>query len=346
MDKYQISILTEEDYEEYKRFLKENKESLYEHSLEVKELVSKYFKFKPKYLIAKENNKIVGALPLFEAKSLIQGKRLVSIPFFPYGGVIGECKKGLLETAKELSKDVKFLQIRQRNGLEPELEKDFVRQAPILDFLVNLTESPEEMWASLKRDVRKNIKKAKKNGLKFELGRNKKELDDFYDIYLNTRKKRGVPAWPKGLFEEALKSHDSLIGLVYQKDKPIAAGFFSFYNKEIVYGFSGADYNKINLCPYHLLVWNMCRYGIKKGYTVLDYGPTTKEMNDGGLFDFKSRWCDEHNELPYYFYAANKENVPALQNDFKLYKLYGKIWSRLPKWVINKISPFIIRQFS
>lgn len=350
MEKYEISLLREQDYDKYRQFVEENEEALYEHSLEVKDLVTKHFKFKPVYLIAREKitGKVGGILPLFKAKSFIEGTRLVSIPFFPFGGVIGkdeEAKKALLNKAKRMASKAKFLQIRQRNGLSEELAEGFIRQAPILDFLIYLKHSEIEMWGSLKRDVRRNIKKAKKNGLKFKKGRGRKELDDFYEIYLDTRKRRGVPAWPYKLFEEALKSYDSLIGIVYYHDKPIAAGFFSFYGKEVIYGFSGADYEKIFLCPYHLLVWNICRYGIKNGYEVLDYGPTTKEMNDGGLFNFKSRWCDEYNELPYYFYAKKRKNVPDFKKSLGIYRFYGKVWGLLPKWVIKKISPFVIRQF-
>ena len=63
------------------------------------------------------------------------------------------------------------------------------------------------------------------------------------------------------------------------------------------------------------------------------------------MYKFKDRWCNEKNPIHYYFYARDDKGIPALKNAFSLYKLYGKVWSKLPKCVIKKISPFIIRQF-
>ncbi len=356
MSEYWISILKEEDYEDYKRFLEENKTSRYEHSLEIKDLVSKYFKFKPIYLIARENadeknkDEIVGALPLFEAKSFIEGKRLVSVPFFPFGGVIGkdiECKKALLDKAKNVASNYKFLEIRQRNEWKSELEEGFVKQTPIIDFLLHFKETEGETFNSLDKRVRYDIRKAQKNNLKVKLGKEKELFNDFYKIYLNTKKKRGVPAWPKGLFSEAIEKSNFLVGVTYLNQKPIAGGLFILQPeyKEIEYGFGGVDYKYARLCPYYILLWEIVKYGIKNNYEVLDFGGTTKELNEGNLYAFKDRWCKEKKEIPYYFYSLKKENIPALQNDFKLYKLYGKIWGLLPKWVIKRISPLVIRQF-
>lgn len=350
MERYGISILKEEDYEEYNHFVsdKNNKEILYEHSLEVKDLVSRHFSFKPVYLVAKEENKIVGALPLFEAKSFIEGKRLVSIPFFPFGGVIGkdiQCKKELLKKAREMAETVRFLEIRQRNELEPELTENFVQQSPITDFLLYFGKTEEETFISLDKRVRYDIKKAQRNNLKVQLGKEKKLLDDFYEIYLNTKKKRGVPAWPYDLFKDALETCNCLIGVTYLENKPIASAFFFLHKAEIEYGFAGADYKYAFLCPYYVLLWETIRYGIRNNYQVLDFGGTTKEMSEGTLYAFKERWCKKKKEISYYFYAGDKKKIPTLKRSFKAYKLYGKIWSLLPRIVIKKISPFVIRQF-
>ena len=73
MQDYFVEELREEDYPNYNDYLKNNPQSHYGHSLKIKELITKYFKFKPRYLVAKktDNHAIVGILPLFEAHSLI-----------------------------------------------------------------------------------------------------------------------------------------------------------------------------------------------------------------------------------------------------------------------------------
>jgi hypothetical protein len=60
-------------------------------------VVEKIYKHKPIYLIAKEEDEIKGFLPLFSMRSMIFGKKLVSVPFAPYGGVCADNK--LIENA-------------------------------------------------------------------------------------------------------------------------------------------------------------------------------------------------------------------------------------------------------
>jgi serine/alanine adding enzyme len=336
----EIEILKEKDYALYDEFVSQNDDAFYVHSLDVMDLVKKHFKFSPCYIIAKKDGIIIGALPLFKAKSIIEGTRFVSIPFFPFGGVIGEGKNEILDKSKEVSSTGKYLEIRQRGEI---FSSDFVKQSPIIDFILPLKDSEDEMLSSLDKRVRYDIRKAKKNNLEVKLGK-VELLEDFYNVYLHTKKMRGVPAWPFGLFKEAINM-DTLIGVTYLEGKPIAAAFFFMHGKEIEYGFGGANYKYTSLCPYYILLWEVIRYGIDRKFEVLDFGGTTKEINEGNLYAFKERWCPIKKEIPYYFYAKNKKNIPSMESSFGLYRIYAKVWRLLPIPVIKAISPFIIRQF-
>lgn len=55
--------------------------------LELQREEEKTYKHKPIYIIAKEEGEIKRVLPLFLMRSLIFGKKLVSVPFAPSGGV-------------------------------------------------------------------------------------------------------------------------------------------------------------------------------------------------------------------------------------------------------------------
>jgi len=66
-------------------------------------VVEKTYNHKPLYLIAKENGVIKGVLPLFLMRSVIFGKKLVSVPFAPYGGVCADSEtveKALIDEVK------------------------------------------------------------------------------------------------------------------------------------------------------------------------------------------------------------------------------------------------------
>ncbi|MBI2102594.1 peptidoglycan bridge formation glycyltransferase FemA/FemB family protein [Candidatus Woesearchaeota archaeon] len=344
----EVRLLNKDEYETYQSFVKNHPDALYLHGLEIMDLIVHHFRFSPSYLVAWVDGSIRGVLPLFKTSSLVEGVRYVSIPFFPFGGVVSdddEVTKMLLEKAKELAQDGKFLEIRQQKPLKEDLVSHFVKQSPITDFLIDLRSSEEEMLASFSKDVRYDIRKAQKNGLIVVIGTEKKRLDDFYNVYLNTRKRRGVPAWPYTLFEEALRTCTTTIAVTYLGEKPIAAAFLFFDRETIEYAFAGTDYCYNKISPYYILLWEIICYGITQKYAIVDLGGSTREMNDGNMYAFKEKWATRQREIPYYFYAADSKDIPSLDASFGLYRLYGKVWRLLPKKMIEVISPIVIRQF-
>jgi len=55
--------------------------------------------------LQKEEDEIKGVLPLFLMRSIFFGKKLVSVPFAPYGGVCGDnetIENALVEEAKRI----------------------------------------------------------------------------------------------------------------------------------------------------------------------------------------------------------------------------------------------------
>ena len=123
-----------------------------------------------------------------------------SIPFFPFGGVLGEndsCKEIILKKAQTLideNRNFKFLQIRQREELSINLSVPFILQKPITNFFLDLKGTEDQMFNSLDKRVRYDIRKAKKHGLTFLLNNSQELLSDFYEVYLNTRKRRSIIA--------------------------------------------------------------------------------------------------------------------------------------------------------
>jgi len=202
------------------------------------------------------------------------------------------------------------------------------------------------MFNSLDKRVRYDIRKSRKYGLRVEIGKSKNLLDDFYEVYLNTRKKRGLPSWDYNLFLDALEKWNTRVAITYDNDKPIA-GCFLFMEKDIIeYAFAGADYKFNYKCPYYSLIWEIISYGIKNNYKVLEFGGSNKQMNEGKIYSFKDRWCSEKHSVAYYFYANDDKDIPIMEESFGLYKLYGFVWSKLPKKVIRFISPYVLREFS
>jgi len=104
----EITELRREDEKVWDSYVLKSSTSTFYHQIGWRNVVEKTYKHKPIYLIAKENSEIKGVLPLFLMRSLIFGKKLVSVPFAPYGGVCADnetVKKAFVEDAKRITKE-------------------------------------------------------------------------------------------------------------------------------------------------------------------------------------------------------------------------------------------------
>jgi hypothetical protein len=89
----EITDLKREDEKAWDEYVLNSNSSTFYHQIGWRNVVEKTYKHKPVYLIAKENGELKGVLPLFLMKSIIFGKKLVSVPFAPYGGVCLKSKR-------------------------------------------------------------------------------------------------------------------------------------------------------------------------------------------------------------------------------------------------------------
>jgi len=96
----EITELRREDEKAWDSYILKSGTSTFYHQIGWRKVVEKTYKHKPIYLIAKEEGEIKGVLPLFLMRSWLFGKKLVSVPFAPYGGVCADDKtieKALVE---------------------------------------------------------------------------------------------------------------------------------------------------------------------------------------------------------------------------------------------------------
>jgi hypothetical protein len=116
MTKLEITELRREDEKAWDAYVYNSSSSTFYHQLGWRNVVQKTYKHKPIYLIAKEEE--------FLMRSMIFGKKLVSVPFGPYGGACADnetVEKALVEEAKRITKefDADYLELRDltENGL-------------------------------------------------------------------------------------------------------------------------------------------------------------------------------------------------------------------------------------
>ncbi|MEN3047044.1 MAG: GNAT family N-acetyltransferase [Candidatus Hydrothermales bacterium] len=176
------------------------------------------------------------------------------------------------------------------------------------NFITNLVTYSVFIKLNEKLKIRKGhlalIKSAKKNKIEIKISREKRDIEIFHNLYIETMKrKKASPFYffPFSFIEDFFKYFDeSYIIIAFLKDNPIAASMFLGYNKFFHYFLSGSDYNYSKYGGSHLIIFEAIDFAKKKGFEILHLGGGMKGKDS--LFLFKSGFSDFF--LPYYVYGV------------------------------------------
>jgi hypothetical protein len=100
MTKLEIAELKRENEKAWDSYVHNSDSSTFYHQIGWRNVIEKTYKHKSVYLIAKEEE--------FLMRSMLFGKKLVSVPFGPYGGVCADnetVKDVLIDEAKRIAED-------------------------------------------------------------------------------------------------------------------------------------------------------------------------------------------------------------------------------------------------
>jgi len=341
----EIRELKKADEKIWDEYVYRSADSTFFHQIGWKRVVEKTYGHKPIYLVAEEDGEIKGVLPLFLMKSRIFGKKLVSVPFAPYGGVCADnerIKKSILQEAEEIAKKYKvdymeFRNLTKMNGTRYDVATHYTT------FIIQLTQDLNETWQSLRRDKKKGVKKAKKVGLDIEWG---EEIDTFYTVYSKVMKELGTPAHRYSFFENIRKEFPKSFKILEIKHdkKTICCKFLLSFKDTLIsmWGVTLKGYKRFH--PYDLANWESIIYGHKFGYRYLDLG---RCLVNSGVYNYKEGWSRQPKQLYYYyFYLKNKYRVtPDTSQSNPRRKTFAKIWKRLPLRLVQFLSPILRKNF-
>jgi len=234
MTKLEIRELEKADEKAWGEYIIKSNHCTFYHQIGWRNVVVKTYKHKPIYLIAKEEGEIQGVLPLFLMKSTFFGKKMVSVPFAPYGGVCADNKRretALIVEAKRIAEEsgVEYLELRNLTEID---ESEFYTNYSYISFIINLNLGLDLIWKTLRRDKMKGVKKAKKANLSVEWDAN---IDNFYNVYLQTMKDLGTPVHDYNFFKNIryIFPNETKILTVKYGEKVVCSKFFIFSHSKI-----------------------------------------------------------------------------------------------------------------
>jgi FemAB-related protein (PEP-CTERM system-associated) len=295
-------------------------------------------------LVAADDGEIVGVLPLVRVAGRLFGRRLVSMPFLDYGGVLAEPGRGL--EARLVGAALRVMRERGAHGLGlRQLHPEPLPFPPTEDRVTMLLELTTEdaAWKALSSERRNRVRKGEKQGLAAAwVGA--EALDDFYAVYAVNMRDLGSPVHGRGFFRAMLAALPGTARVLLVRDRAgraVGAAVCLFFRDTIMVPWVSSLREAFALCPNFVLYWEVIRFGCRAGYRVLDLG---RSFRSAGTFEFKRQWGARPHTLPWIFVDAVPGAPPPVDRDARRFDVFVRAWKRLPVPVANVVGPWIRRQ--
>jgi len=309
--------------------------------------IEKSFRFKNLSLIIRNSEgTIIAIFPAFLIHLFGRGRRLLSLPFSDYGGVIFN---------NSAQYDARLFLKIFRDKFNPdfiEVRGDIFKTKNFctLDYYkyhrLYLTMDKELLWKRIdNRTVKYSIRKARKNGVIIREQNDSEGLSEFQRLHFLTRKKHGVPSQPScfftNIFKYLISQNKGFLLLAYFKDVPVAGSLFLKCGKGIFYKYNASDPNMVRkVTPNHLLTWQAIEKSKIEGYHFIDFGRTSPDNT--GLMRYKSNWGTTIHDLPYFF-CPSIHGACSVQESSPLFRIATGVWRKLPDWMAKTIGSHLYR---
>lgn len=295
-----------------------------------------------------ENGEIRAGLPIYEVRSWLTGNRLVSIPFATLSDPLVSTSAELnllLEAVKNLSSalGIPNVEIRTANSHIMMEHPDFLGEYYFKIHEIDLTPEINEIWKSLHRKaVRQEINMAIKNNLTLKIAKTEEDLISFYELYMITRKRLGLPPHPynfvKSLWQIFEPSKRLCLYLSIYRNKTISGHIVFRFNGRVSAEFEGWDRRLHKLSANPFLFWEEIKIAKKDGFKVYDFGRTSPK--NAKLMRFKKHWGTRVGELPIFYFNHNHRTQISINEDKFIYNIIQQVCRVSPTPILKSIGNF------
>lgn len=248
----------------------------------------------------------VAGLPLALVPSRLTGRRLVALP------ASDACPPLVLpaappDTLAVLARTIEHERLRRQLPIEVRAAFPCLG-APSVRFLchaVVLHDGVESAEGRFTPQVRRNVRKARREGVTVDRATDIRALETFYELFVQTRRRLGVPTQPKafvrglaGLFAQDL----GFVAIARLAGHPVAAAVFLRTGGVLTYKYGASDRSFQHVRPNNLLFAQVIRWACEEGALTLDLGRTDLEQD--GLAAFKRSWGAIEAPLAYTYHGG------------------------------------------
>jgi serine/alanine adding enzyme len=336
-----VTVTTDATAEEWDRYVEQHPDATPDHLWGWQSVFESVFGQACSYLVARRAGTIAGVLPLVRFRSRLFGRSVVSVPYLNYGGLLlsdGGAAAALLEAAREIGRGFGAAYVELRHG---------ARQAPDLPYRQHkvrmrlaLPPTPDELWKSVDRKIRNQVRKAQKEGLTTADG-GAELLDEFYPVFATNMRDLGTPVYSRRLFEETLRAFPerARVFIVNYRGRAVAGSITVAMGETVLVPWASALRDYRHLCPNMLLYWSMLERAVAGGARVFDFG---RSSTGAGTHQFKLQWGATETPLHWEYLLLTRQEAPDHGTTNPKFAAAIEGWKRVPLWLANTLGPRIV----
>ena len=326
-----FKIINPLDYPGWDELLLKTPDSSFFHSSQWARVLHESYNYKPLYFSSINDNAFRTLIPLMEVRSILTGKRGVSLPFTDYCEPImtdNESFQASLNMIIEYGRKAGWKSIEMRTG------NSFPREtSPFSCYCghtLNLTKGEEQIYSNFRDSTRRNIRKAINEGVEVTINNSWESIKEFYRLNCLTRREHGLPPQPyyffKKIYEHVISKDLGFVALASHGKKTIAGAVFFHLGEKALYKYGASDKYYQHLRANNLVMWETIKWYSQNGYKSLCFGRT--EPENKGLIQFKNGWGAKESRIFYYKYDMGKGAF--VKDSSGATGFYNKLFSHMP----------------
>ncbi len=309
------------------------------------EIIADCYGYEPFILcLLDEQNQISAGMPLMKISNPWAGRRWVSLPFSDYCQPLandGASRMRLLENCASFLEDGRLSKILIRWPVQT--QHDCYPGETFYLHTVPLNPQSSVVLSQVHRTQKQNIHTAEKSGIVIEWPDPASGMAIFYDLFVRTHRRLGVPAQPVKFFHQIrkklLERGLGYILLASRAGQYLSGGLFLHWQKTLTYKYSASQDFGQEFRPNHAVTWNAMQWGCANGDIAFDFGRA--DCEDSGLRTFKTRWGAEERLISYTILSKNEVRpMKNVQNN-----LTRKVIQKAPLWFCRMTGELLYRYF-
>ena len=324
----EIEIINPLNYPGWDELVLTTKNYSFFHSSAWARVLHESYGYKPLYFTSIVNGRVLALIPVMEIKSLLTGKRAVSLPFTDHcEPIFAATSLRSSEGCETISKHCreeeilvsflnnliaygkkatwKSLELRFGTSLSQQILPSYTCYGHTLD----ISRKDDEIFSTFRDSTKRNIKKAIKEGVKVGIFHSLKSVREFYRLNCMTRKEHGLPPQPylffENVYKHVLSKSKGMVVLASYGDSYIAGAIYFHFGERTIYKYGASCKEYQHLRANNLVMWEAIKWYLQNGYKSFCFGRT--ETENDGLLQFKRGWGTEEWTLNYYKYDIKNE---------------------------------------